>query len=314
MKAKIVYFVLYLVVIAELLVVIHERDLLVESLTLDAIVKTAIQKLGVATNQPDNVYKVSFQEATPSSYTIFAPKLISETEKASVQFFAELDPASRNLFGANFFPDKLSSQTSDNKLKIYLTKDADQCKLTVQTFFLEVPGNVKGLLTGRRDVILKYYVYSKTPRILSDEIAPRNTEQLFEKLLQPTDKVRQDFKAEYGIDKREEQNKILKTIAARLFLGLEGERLANYVTKTGINPEFELSNSAVDEIVKKANEVLEKTASINEPVQKEKAFEEFKKEVYKNFKGKQNLGFSNEDDFYYEVSNKIPVIIRLSLF
>ena len=198
--------------------------------------------------------------------------------------------------------------------KIYLTKDADQCKLTVQTFFLEVPGNVKGLLTGRRDVILKYYVYSKTPRILSDEIAPRNTEQLFEKLLQPTDKVRQDFKAEYGIDKREEQNKILKTIAARLFLGLEGERLANYVTKTGINPEFELSNSAVDEIVKKANEVLEKTASINEPVQKEKAFEEFKKEVYKNFKGKQNLGFSNEDDFYYEVSNKIPVIIRLSLF
>ncbi|MHC1738633.1 MAG: hypothetical protein AB9882_11550 [Ignavibacteriaceae bacterium] len=314
MKSKIIYFVLYLVVIAELLVVIHERDLAIESIELDKIVQTAIQKLNVSTQQPENNYTPHFKEPLPATFSTNAPNPISPAEKKSVQFFAKIDQSSQSEFGANYFPEELSSVSPDESKKAFLKKDGNECNLTVKVSFLELPGNVKGKLTGKGYADLIYHIYTKSPRILDNQIAFRNIIRLFERLLQPTEKDRGFLKAEYVIEKKDEQDKKFKTIAARLFLGMEGEQLATYVSKVGVNPEFGISENAVNEIVTKANEVLEKASGIKDSTQKTKAFDEFKSVVYKHFKGKQDLGLGSEDDFYHETSYKTPIRIRIALF
>jgi hypothetical protein len=314
MKSKIIYFVLYLVVIAELLVVIHERDLLVESLNIDKIVTTALQKLVVETRQESNTYSVSYDQLVPATFTVYAPDLISETEKQVVQFYAEIEQSSSNLFGKNFFPEFLSTEKSDTTKRAFLTKVGDKCNLTIKTSFQDLPGNVASRLTSTNsNIVLKYYIYAKTPRILSGDISPTNMEQLFDHLLNPDSTEYKKVNEKYGIVNKDEQKKILKHIAAKLFLGLDGERLADFVIKSGINPEFGIPENAIEEIVRKANEINEKSLGIKDPDQKTKAYEEFKSVVYKHFKGKQDLGLSDSDDFYSETSNKIPVLIKFEL-
>jgi len=161
MKSKLVYFVLYLVVIAELLVVIYERDLLVNELKFKADLAKYIQEVEMDTLVNNEKFSVPMNPG--SVYNVVQVRGIStDEEKAALVFYGE------RVSQVGDLPTQINSNETGNQF-IRLEKSKDIALLKFTSDWRTLPGVIKGGSrgTGYR---LQYNVYLKTPRILPRDL------------------------------------------------------------------------------------------------------------------------------------------------
>ncbi len=128
MKKNMVYFVLYIVLISELLMVIVERDDLLEEQ--EAV---QVQMLGtiaksynnpVLLNVPETNSDYSIKSKNPEPKKVFMTPigLVSDKEKANVQYTIVLDPKSKNI-PPDWPKDGINNETKNDKY--FITKNKD---------------------------------------------------------------------------------------------------------------------------------------------------------------------------------------------
>ncbi len=307
MKAGYVYFVLYIIVLLELLVVIHERDLMIESLEVDRLIDKYILKLTVDTKSPEDTYKVSTVSVEENSFTFFSPNLISDEEKESVHFFAELNPQSAYLSG--FVPAKLNTLKPDENQKVFFKKVSDKAVMTMRFGFRDLPPNLAGLVATQKDVYIKYDVYCKTPRIIPSEyVAIKTIEPIFAKMLSDTATLSL-IASRYGLKEKTEIENSSKRIVIRFMLGMTPKTLYDLLESSREKFYFGINKEKVDAELLRISESV-KNNNLDDS-KKNDEYLKLKNLLISELKGK--FGFPNSDDFYLEESNKFTFSIKLRL-
>jgi len=165
MKAKIIYFVLYLVVIAELLVVIHERDLLINELKMKQDVQKYIAVVKLDTLVNNEKFSVPSNEG--SIYNVlYARNLVSIEEKNKLVLRGtRIAPAQSS---ESFLPEKISNiEPNGGKIKL-VTKvhspDVALFKFTSRWSDLPIKPNVGG------SIPITYKIYGEVRRVLPSDL------------------------------------------------------------------------------------------------------------------------------------------------
>jgi len=220
MKSKIIYFVLYLVVIAELLVVIYERDVALSKLITNIQTERYLMPLVVSYTK-DQAFPVSSNK-TLFTVTLTANGLVTPEEMDTVQFYAEIHPDTKNLFGANYFPEKVSTLNPDDNQRIFVEKIKTEAKFNVRVVKSEIPGAVKNILTRTGEgnkAPIKYNVWFESPRILPTNLNMGAVDSIFI-VIQNSDSLKLKAKS-------------TDSIIVRYVLGLKGSDLKQLIDETG---------------------------------------------------------------------------------
>lgn len=303
-----IYFVLYIVVIAELMIVINERDVLLDELK-GKLTKLEVGKyinkiiLGVS-EEKENVF--TLQYSGEGSYTVscFSRNTISDEEKNSGYFEAKLAPGS-----VAFFPANLSTKDPDNLQRGSLIRKENNCALTLranQKDFLN--SNLAWALKDKQQVPVTYHVVLKTPRKMPAEYSFGTIDSILNKVLDGSaDKL---IDSAYGEKKGKKEKELVKNqLVLRYLLGLEPKQLFDLLRNTGNRYYFnypEIGNE-----VKKASNKIE---SLQNEDEKEPYYKNLMDIYQSKFKGNKKYGFDNSEDFYYFVTDKIPLTVNLSFY
>ena len=161
MKSKIIYFVLYLVVIAELLVVIHERDILIAAMKVSADLAKYVQEIELVTLVDQEKFSVPMNPG--SGYNVVQVKGISnDMEKVALIYYGERVSPVADL------PSIINSNEKGNEF-IKLEKSKDIALLKFTSDWRNLPGTIKGGSRGE-GYKLQYKVYLKARRMLPNEL------------------------------------------------------------------------------------------------------------------------------------------------
>ena len=184
MKSKIIYFVLYLVVIAELLVVIHERDILIRELKIKQDIEKYIQPVILDTLVNKEKFGVPSNEG--SIYNVlYVKNLVSREEKINLRLIGKrIVPASAS---DNFLPESISSENKGGIGKIRLYKklfDSDVALFRFTSSWSDLP--VKPPVGGKVEV--SYDVYAEVRRTLPSELQV----ETIDKILTQIDTLKKD--------------------------------------------------------------------------------------------------------------------------
>lgn len=306
MKSKIIYFVLYLVVIAELLVVIHERDLMIESLEVDKLINEYIQKLTIDTQSPNVSFTVTPVTVSENDFTFNSPNLISDEEKESLQFFAELNPQSSGFAG--FVPKTLNSKSPDPSQKVIFKKVSDKAYMTFKFGFVDLPPAIRGQVATKKDVYIKYDVYCKTPRIIPEKyVALKTIEPIFSKML--TDTTTLSLIAfRYGLKEKPKIEETAKRIVVRFMLGMNPKVLFELLDNYGEKYYFGIDKNKIEGEISRIAGIVNSAGSDE---QKALEYKKLQQLMINELKGK--LGFSDAEDFYFEESNKLTLNVKVTL-
>lgn len=308
MKSKIIYFVLYLVVIAELLVVIHERDLLIQQLKFEKLLDKYLNKLTIDIKSSADTYSTpTTGKVSTNSFTFFSPNLISDEEISSVQFFAELNPESAGLSG--FIPRSLNTSNIDKTKKIYFEKVGSDALLTLNFGFNDLPGNIAASVATQRDVFIKYDVWCKTSRIIpGDYVALKTIEPLFNNILTDTSTAAL-ISLRYGLKEKNEIENQAKRIVIRFMLGMNPKVLYELLDNFGEKYYFGIDKSKIESEMSKIGTEIQAAGS--DEKKSEETYLKLREFMIKELRGK--LGFEDTDDFYMEESNKLTFSVKLRL-
>jgi len=183
MKSKIIYFVLYLVVIAELLVVIHERDILIRELKIKQDIEKYIQPVILDTL----VNKESF--AIPSSpgsmyNVLYVRNLVSREEKINLKLIGKRVVPSSGSEG--YLPEVIGTENPETRGNIKLYKklyDSDVILFRFSGKWGDFPIPPVG---GKTEV--SYDVYAEVRRTLPSELQV----ETIDKILAQIDTLKKD--------------------------------------------------------------------------------------------------------------------------
>jgi hypothetical protein len=183
MKAKIIYFVLYLVVIAELLVVIHERDILIRELKIKQDIEKYIQPIILDTL----VNKESF--AIPSSpgsmyNVLYVRNLVSREEKINLKLIGKrVVPASAS---ESYLPEVIGTENPETRGNIKLYKKLFDSDVILFRFSGKWGDFPIPPVNGKTEV--SYDVYAEVRRTLPSELQV----ETIDKILAQIDTLKKD--------------------------------------------------------------------------------------------------------------------------
>ena len=311
MKAKIIYFVLYLVVLAELLVVIHERDQLVEGLELEKYIKMFFQPIAVG--KPEIARnKINIGEPIPNYISLFPVNLTSDKEKEAVEFFGDLADESRRLYGDNYLPNEISTLSADTAGRAFIRKDRGNFTLTLKINYNTLSPSVQGMLrTPGSTALIKYDIYCRSPKILPDEVPIKSIYGIVNRLVKFNDKddmdakIKKEFENFYGKMSDADMRAKMKQVAVKVMLGLEDKKLLELIKKNPFTEDYGLNSEDVGYLKGETDKVTD----TNDGSEQLKIF---KKNVIERFKGK--IGFVSAEDFYYFESGRQLIEIPIYLF
>ncbi len=198
MKKNMVYFVLYIVLISELLMVIVERDDLLdqEEAIRDKMLATIAEsyKKPVLLNIPEvkSDYSIKNKNQEPKKIVMTPIGLVSDKEKANVHYLIVLDPKSKSV-PKGWNKDGITDETKNDKY--FITKNPDGSAV------------FNALLTkpGKYSFIAQFHVKRALPDYLPDFLISELKKMVGENLEAVSPKVKFTINAKRlgGVKKKE---------------------------------------------------------------------------------------------------------------
>ncbi len=255
MKAGKIYFVLYIVIIVELLVVITERDRLLNEAG-EAIGKFKdlneeqyVQKLTLEIPQKTRNFVVPFNESLRATNyfvsNLIPSGLVSKSEQDSIEYIAELtEESQRNFF---WLPKRISSNDKETNPNFYISRSevGGISNLFLRFTWPEILGKNQRIANQISQpggyASLNVKLFFQTPRIIARAFDGQTTSLILESIgdndakgnAEQYDKVRLSYI--YGIQDSTLSDILLKlnlksnTIRAKYLFGFDYNSLANRI-------------------------------------------------------------------------------------
>lgn len=191
MKVGAIYFVLYIVLITELLIVITERDdaqrkLLRDIVTLNALNENYLSPLSVDIPQDPFTFFLpdEFVSGFSGSMVFVASNLVSKQEEDSVVFCVDIDTTNIKQIPPQWPRGGIRSDKDTNSSvndKYVLKKSGKYCQLVLKTDFYDL-NRVQNRLIERDNLSYQLKVHVETPRIISSNYSPKAVKLILDRI------------------------------------------------------------------------------------------------------------------------------------
>jgi len=256
MKSKIIYFVLYLVVIAELLVVIYERDKLVDMLQSQVEVDKYLQELVLVDILPGTKFVPTPRKSSGFNF-VMVKGLASEEERENLIFYAQrISPASD-------LPDKVNSREINNQY-VTIKSNKEVGVLEFTSSWAELPGSIRGATTGGGSYDLKYRIHAEGRRKLPGGLTAEGYDKILSQINKIKDKKDWRFYYIFGMSDSLLIN-VLKVAKDPAIYGIDGGELSS------LKSSFEGVENIKD--AKKLKELADKYKNIDKIIKLREEFE-----------------------------------------
>lgn len=295
------------VILAQILIVIGERDKFIKPTSGELNVENYLSKilLNVPKDQ-GNKFTLQWSGEGSFSTSCFSSNTVSNAEINTGYFIATLDESS-----FKFFPSPISTKDSNNTTKAFLTRKENNCNLILKANQQDFQNtSIWGRLRNKDEVSLIYNIVLKTPRKMSVEFGYSTIDSILNKILVGGPEVDPIIDKNYNLSGSKTQIELKRNqIVVMYLLGLEPNQLFDLLKET--KDRYYFSFTDLESEVKKTTEAAKSSQNLKDKLLHYNKLRDF----YKNkFKGNSKFGFDNSDEFYYFVTDPIPLTIRLSIF